>query len=79
MTSKTAYQTGLEKFNRTNKAVNLLFNLIFILLALLCVIPVIVVLSISFSSEESIRETGYHLLPVAMSAEAYVYIIKQER
>lgn len=77
MTSKTAYQTGLEKFNRTNKAVNLLFNLIFILLALLCVIPVIVVLSISFSSEESIRETGYHLLPVAMSAEAYVYIIKQ--
>ncbi|AYB42874.1 carbohydrate ABC transporter permease [Paenibacillus lautus] len=77
MTSKTAYQTGLEKFNRTNKAINLLFNLIFILLALLCVIPVIVVLSISFSSEESIRETGYHLLPVAMSAEAYVYIIKQ--
>ncbi|EGG34853.1 carbohydrate ABC transporter membrane protein 2, CUT1 family [Paenibacillus sp. cl141a] len=77
MTSKSTYQTGLEKFNRTNKAVNLLFNLIFILLALLCVIPVIVVLSISFSSEESIRETGYHLLPVAMSAEAYVYIIKQ--
>ncbi|GIP04789.1 sugar ABC transporter permease [Paenibacillus lautus] len=77
MTSKSTYQTGLEKFNRTNKAVNLLFNLIFILLALLCVIPVIVVLSISFSSEESIRETGYHLLPVVMSAEAYVYIIKQ--
>ncbi|MFB4324810.1 carbohydrate ABC transporter permease [Paenibacillus sp. Y412MC10] len=77
MTSKSTYQTGLEKFNRTNKAVNLLFNLIFILLALLCVIPVIVVLSISFSSEESIRETGYHLLPVAMSTEAYVYIIKQ--
>ncbi|WP_411552065.1 carbohydrate ABC transporter permease [Paenibacillus lautus] len=77
MTPKTTYETGLEKFNRTNKAVNLFFNLIFILLALLCVIPVIVVLSISFSSEESIRETGYHLLPVAMSAEAYVYIIKQ--
>lgn len=77
MTPKTNYETGLEKFNRTNKAVNLFFNLVFIMLALLCVIPVIVVLSISFSSEESIRETGYHLLPVALSAEAYVYIIKQ--
>lgn len=77
MTSKTTYETGLEKFNRTNKAVNLFFNLVFIMLALFCVIPVIVVLSISFSSEESIRETGYHLLPVALSAEAYVYIIKQ--
>ncbi|MGE7823624.1 carbohydrate ABC transporter permease [Paenibacillus sp. NPDC093718] len=77
MTPKTTYETGLEKFNRTNKAVNLFFNLVFIMLALLCVIPVIVVLSISFSSEESIRETGYHLLPVALSAEAYIYIIKQ--
>lgn len=77
MTPKTTYETGLEKFNRTNKAINLFFNLVFIMLALLCVIPVIVVLSISFSSEESIRETGYHLLPVALSAEAYVYIIKQ--
>lgn len=77
MTTKTAYETGLEKFNRTNKAVNLLFNLIFIILALLCVIPVVVVLSISFSSEDSIRETGYHLLPVALSADAYVYIVKQ--
>lgn len=77
MTPKTTYETGLEKFNRTNKAVNQFFNLIFIILALLCVIPVVVVLSISFSSEESIRETGYHLLPVALSAEAYVYIVKQ--
>lgn len=77
MTSKSTYETGLEKFNRTNKAVNVFFNLIFIILALLCVMPVVVVLSISFSSEESIRETGYHLLPAALSAEAYVYIIKQ--
>ncbi|SMF77123.1 carbohydrate ABC transporter membrane protein 2, CUT1 family [Paenibacillus uliginis N3/975] len=77
MTPKTTYETGLEKFNRTNKVVNIFFNLIFIILALLCVIPVVVVLSISFSSEESIRETGYHLLPVALSAEAYVYIVKQ--
>lgn len=77
MSTRTAYETGLEKFNRTSKVVNLFFNLIFIVLALICVIPVIVVLSISLSSENSIRETGYHLLPVAMSGEAYAYVVKQ--
>lgn len=77
MATRTAYDSGLEKFNRTNKVVNIFFNLIFIILALLCVIPVIVVLSISLSSEASIRETGYHLLPVALSGEAYGYIVNQ--
>jgi len=77
MATRTTYDSGLEKFNRTNNVVNIFFNLIFILLALVCVIPVIVVLSISFSSEASIRETGYHLLPIAYSGEAYVYIVKQ--
>jgi putative aldouronate transport system permease protein len=77
MSTKTTYETGLEKFNRTSSIVNIFFNLIFIVLALLCVIPVIVVLSISFSSEDSIRETGYHLLPIAFSGEAYGYVIKQ--
>lgn len=77
MSSKTVYDSGLEKFNRIHKLVNLSFHLIFIVLALLCVIPVIVVLSISFSSEDSIRESGYQLLPIALSGEAYVYIMKQ--
>lgn len=77
MSTRTTYETGLEKFNRTSTVVNIFFNLIFIILALICVIPVIVVLSISFSSEDSIRETGYHLLPVALSSEAYAYVVKQ--
>ncbi|WP_211746245.1 carbohydrate ABC transporter permease [Paenibacillus sp. Marseille-Q4541] len=77
MTTRTAYKTGLEKFNRTSNVVNIFFNLIFIILSLICVIPVVVVLSISFSSEASIRESGYHLLPIALSGEAYAYIVQQ--
>jgi putative aldouronate transport system permease protein len=77
LATRTTYETGLEKFNRTSKAVDILFNLNFIILALLCVIPVIVVLSISLSSENSIRETGYHLFPVAMSGEAYAFVVQQ--
>lgn len=77
MSTRTAYDSGLDKFNRTNGVVNFFFNLIFIILSLVCVIPVVVVLSISFSSEASIRETGYHLLPIAWSGEAYAYIVQQ--
>ncbi|MET3549729.1 putative aldouronate transport system permease protein [Paenibacillus favisporus] len=77
MSTRTAYDTGLEKFNRTHRVVDVIFHLIFIILALICVIPVVVVLSISFSSEDSIRETGYHILPTVLSGDAYAYIAKQ--
>ncbi|WP_314591099.1 carbohydrate ABC transporter permease [Paenibacillus terrigena] len=77
MATRTAFTTGLEKFNRTSNVVNIFFHLVFVLLALICVIPVIVVLSISFSSEASIRESGYHLIPIAWSGEAYAYIANQ--
>ncbi|MDR0268073.1 carbohydrate ABC transporter permease [Paenibacillus sp.] len=77
MATRTEYQSGLDKFNRPSKGVNLLFNLIFIVLALICVIPLLVVLSISISSEDSIRQTGYHIIPTVLSGEAYRYIAQQ--
>lgn len=77
MARKAEFQSGLDKFNRTSKGINILFNVIFILLALMCVLPTLVVLTISFSSEQSIRETGYHLIPTALSGEAYRYIAQQ--
>lgn len=77
MAKKAEFQSGLDKFNRTSKGINILFNAIFILLALVCVVPTLVVLSISFSSEDSIRQTGYHLFPTALSGEAYSYIAQQ--
>ncbi|KOY16210.1 sugar ABC transporter permease, partial [Paenibacillus xylanivorans] len=77
MTTQTSYDSGLDKFNRVGKGTNIFFHLIFIILALLCVVPIVVVLSISLSSEASIRETGYQLLPTTFSAEAYNYIVKQ--
>jgi putative aldouronate transport system permease protein len=75
--AKKTYQSGLEKFNRTSTSVNALFTLIFTLLAIACVVPVIVVLSISLTDESYIRETGYSILPTALSADAYAYIAKQ--
>lgn len=76
MAGKT-YESGLDKFNRIGKGVNILFNLFFILVALGCVIPVLVVLSISLTHESYIRETGYSIIPMVLSLDAYAFIAKQ--
>lgn len=77
MSTQTSYDSGLDKFNRIGRGTNVVFHLIFVLLALLCLIPVVVVLSISLSDESSIRESGYHILPTVLSGDAYNYIVKQ--
>ncbi len=77
MKTRAAYETGLDKFNRIGTATNWGFHLIFILLALLCLVPVLVVLSISLTGEDSIRNEGYRIFPAAISGEAYQYIARQ--
>lgn len=44
---------------------------VMIILALLCIIPFLIVVSISFSSAESIQMNGYQLIPSSWSADAY--------
>lgn len=70
-------QSGLDKFNRIGFGANALFHVIFIVISLLCVIPVLFVLSISFSSEAAINEYGYRLIPKVFSAESYLFLLKQ--
>ena len=66
--------SGLERFNGLRPATNLLYSALFVLLALLCVIPVVFVGIISFSSQESIARVGYTFAPAEWSAEAYRYV-----
>lgn len=65
---------GVEKFNRVSQPVNILFSAIFILLSLLCLIPVIFVIIISFSSQASIDLNGYQFIPEIWSLDAYRYL-----
>lgn len=74
---KSAYQTGLQKFNRIHPATNFTFNLIFIVLSLVCVVPTILVLSISLTSEQTINSFGYQFIPQSISFESYIYLWKQ--
>ena len=68
---------GLDKFNRIKKPTNILFNLIFIILSLTCIIPLLLAVAISLSSEDSIREYGYQFIPAEFSVEGYTFLKDQ--
>lgn len=65
---------GLAKFNRVSPAANVLFSLVFILGAICCVIPLIFIIIISFSSPQSIAEIGYSFVPKEWSLATYQYL-----
>ena len=73
---KTLRETGsgMERFNAIRPGTNAAYSTLFILLALLCIIPVIFVIIISFSSEESIGKVGYSFIPIEWSLNAYKYV-----
>ena len=68
---------GFDRFNRVSKPTNAVLNIIFALAALSCVIPVLLVVAISFSAEESIMEYGYQFIPKIPSMEGYVFLVSQ--
>ena len=76
MARKNEGQDALLKFNRVSPPANVLFSLLFIVLALVCVIPFIFVIIISISSDQSIQTNGYTFFPSAWSGGAYAYLWK---
>jgi putative aldouronate transport system permease protein len=65
---------GVRRFNQISIPIDILFNLIFLVIALTCIIPLIFVVIISLSSNESIREIGYSFFPNEWSLSAYSYL-----
>ena len=65
---------GMLRFNRVSPLSNVLYSLLFILIALICVLPVIFVIIISFTAESSIGLYGYSFFPKQLSTSAYSYV-----
>ncbi len=65
---------GMSRFNRVKPTTNFLYSLLFIVLALVCVLPVVFVIIISFTSEASIAVNGYSFFPKAWSISSYQYV-----
>lgn len=57
-----------------NKTFRSVMNLIMILLTLSCILPFIILISSSFSSETALAQSGYSFIPRGFSTAAYKYI-----
>lgn len=62
--------------NTISPVSNIAFNTIFMIYALLCLIPIIIVISVSLSSESAITHFGYSLFPREFSLSAYKFIFR---
>ena len=49
-------------------------HIVFVLLTLACVLPLLLVIGISFTDEKSLLMEGYHLIPRKFSLSAYEYV-----
>ena len=72
--AKQETQNTVNRFLKISKPANVVFNIIMAALALACVLPMLLILSISFSSESSLNEIGYRFIPKEFSLEGYKYI-----
>ena len=62
--------------NQISWSANTLLNKWFGIWTLLCVLPLLLVVIVSFSSEQSIFEKGYSFLPLEWSTSAYEFFFK---
>ena len=65
---------GMLRFNRVSPVTNAAFSALFILIAAICVLPVLFVIIISFTSEKSIGIYGYTFFPKEFSVASYQYV-----
>jgi putative aldouronate transport system permease protein len=72
-----AGSSAVNRYLRVSKLTNVFFNIIMIVLALACVLPMLLILSISLTSENSLNEYGYRFIPKEFSLEGYRYIFTQ--
>jgi putative aldouronate transport system permease protein len=69
--------SGISRLTRIGPFTNAAFNLILIVLAAVCLIPILLVVAISFSDQMTVQETGYRLIPRTISFEGYKFLYEQ--
>lgn len=60
--------------NQIKTSTNIVFNIIFLILAIMCVIPLVFVFSISITDEQTLQTMGYQLIPQKLSGAAYKFL-----
>lgn len=57
------------------KKLNFILHLIFLIMAVCCIFPILLTVSISFSSNQALMDYGYKIIPKVFSLEAYKFIL----
>lgn len=64
------------QINSISSTVNVIFNMFFSLACLVCVIPFILLVSVSFTEEKCLFLHGYKFIPGAVTLKAYEFLFK---
>ena len=62
--------------NQLSPTANVMINILFLIYAAACVVPLLIILGTSFTSEESIIRYGYNLIPREFSLKSYDMLFK---
>jgi putative aldouronate transport system permease protein len=68
---------SIVRFTQISQPVNIFFHILLIVFSLACIIPFLLIISISLSPESAIYEYGYQLIPRDISTEGFGYLLKQ--
>lgn len=74
--STEAIKVRKSRINAMNPAYELLTHIFFILIAVACLFPVLVVLGVSFTDQQTIYVHGYNLIPRDFSLDAYAFLFR---
>lgn len=70
---------GAYRGNAISQTANTALNAVFIIICLTCVVPLLLVISVSFSDEQTVALNGYRFLPEKLSLDAYRYLWQEGR
>ncbi|WP_322199084.1 carbohydrate ABC transporter permease [Acutalibacter intestini] len=77
MPATTSVQSNKIKVAGATVVFNIIGYILITILALICLMPFIILISGSFSSEQAVRFNGLGLLPQEFTTEAYEYVFRE--
>ncbi|MDR2176612.1 MAG: carbohydrate ABC transporter permease [Treponema sp.] len=68
---------GISEFTQIRPATNAFFHVLLFAFAASCILPVLLIISISFSDELTVAKRGYKFIPEVFTLESYRYVFLQ--
>ena len=62
--------------NRLSTNANVILNIVFIIMMIACIIPIIIVIGVSLSTETTILKEGYGFLPKDFTLDTYKFVMR---